>query len=729
MELRVVDELGAPIPVRAHVRTSQNQPYPGYPDSTLLSHGHLGSYFYFDGAVIMDLPLGVTDITVGRGFEWRPVHYFPDVQGDTTLTVILQEVFDLSAEGWHCGDMHVHTQHSPRDYNVCPDDMLLIAEAEGMDQVYLMDGSYQFSGGPHPISSSESVLYYTGELRNQVYGHAALLNLKEMITLFWCAPPHNPPYPMLTDQWLEWGPAWDEAMVLAHPQTGGDFFADEGWPECGLARELPVQAALGSLDAMELLSYSNDPDIYLEDWYGLLSAGYQVPIAAGTDAVVCSYVRRPAGGYRVYVQEDPGQPHDPASWVQRLKAGRTFVTNYPLIPQFTVNGTPAGGQVDVLGPAAPLDISLSIRSVLPLEEAVLIRDGVDWMRISLPATTAGTVLDTTLSCVVHQSCWLALRVDGWSDLRHPALQELFAHTGAVFVRLDGQPIESTVDAARFQDWIDDLEIFVEARGNWESQEQRQHVLDRLTTAWDIYGAQFHTPPAPFSLLAPEDGDTLQAGAPTVFDWTDAYDPEPGDRVTYELWISPETLFVDPLIVEAGTPSELQYRPEIPLGHTFYWRVVARDRGHHQQVSDPPHRRFVVMDFSNVVIGDDPGPFADPSGPLSSRGRLRAWARPNPARDVVVFQLSRAPDVPFTAAIVDASGRTIASTVVSGARPSTNSAGLAITNSPLGPQVRWDGRNDQGQAAPGGCYWLCIRAFDTPRAPATPVATARVLLLR
>ncbi|MCK4306266.1 MAG: CehA/McbA family metallohydrolase, partial [Candidatus Eisenbacteria sp.] len=606
VEVHVVDTLGVPIPARMHVRDSMCNPYPGYPDSTLMSHGALGSYFYMPGTVEMDLPAGVTDITVGRGFEWRPIHLTPNIQSDTILVVTLDHVFDMRSQGWYGGDSHVHTRHEPIDYPVGPEQIHLVALCEDLAQVWCLDQHYEFTGSPHQVSTPEANIYYSTEYRNQAYGHVGLLGLKEMIGV-WCCGPGWAAYPMLCDLHEEWNPGWGESMSLAHPQTGADFFADQGWPECGLGRELPVLAALEHLDQLDITAYTNEPDVYVDDWYRLLNCGLMVPPSAGTDAVTNQYWTKPAGGYRVYVKEEFEEQHDHDLWVEGLKAGHCFVTNYPLIPDFAVNSVEAGGILDLPGPRAQLDVSFRIASVLPLEYARILCNGVPAACITLPGINEGTVLDTTVQVTLDESSWLALCVDGNSDLRHPVSSELLAHTGAVYVRLGGEPIRVVGDAGYFLDWIDSLEIFVELRNNWGSEEEHQHVLQMLDDARGVFGALFLIPPGSFELLTPLDGDSLQAGGTVFFDWTDAQDPEQGDRVSYRVHVSADSLFRDPWISPPGFASHLRVEGiPLPPDQTYWWRVVAEDRGGNTTVSTPDKRLFYLVSQTPASVWENPG---------------------------------------------------------------------------------------------------------------------------
>jgi hypothetical protein len=502
IEVQVVDTLGTLIPARPHVRDSNDDPYPGHPDPILMSHCCMGSYFYTSGMFEMDLPAGVMEITVGRGFEWRPVHLTPNIQQDTLLVVTLERPFNMRELGWYGGDPHVDTRHEPSEYDIGPEEIHLIALCEDLAQVCCLDQDYEFTGDDHWISTPEASIYYTVEYRNMSMGHVGLQGLKELGQGPWCCCWYPlPVYPLLCHTREEWNPQWGEAMIVVHPHNGAGFFEEQGWPGTGLARELPVLAALGHLDALDITAFTNDPDVYFEDWYRLLNCGLQVPASSGSDALTNWYEAWPAGGYRVYVKEQPGDEHDYGCWVEGLKAGRCFVTNYPLVPHFAVDGVETGGVLDVPGPVADVDVSFSIRCVLPLQSALVIRNGEVIADIHLPADFDGTVADTTIRVHLDESAWLALRVEGETTLPH-AVNPLFAHTGAVYVRMDEMPVRRTGDAGYMLDWIDSLEIFVEARGNWDSEEDHQHVLQTLADAGAVYGELFEIPPSPFDLLTP-----------------------------------------------------------------------------------------------------------------------------------------------------------------------------------------------------------------------------------
>ena len=98
------------------------------------------------------------------------------------------------------------------------------------------------------------------------------------------------------------------------------------------ARELVADAALGLVDAVELVSCFDDRGA-LVLYHHLLSCGLRLAAAAGTDTFL-SFARGPApasnppGWGRVYAQLGDA-PLCTAAFADAVRAGRTVVTNGP----------------------------------------------------------------------------------------------------------------------------------------------------------------------------------------------------------------------------------------------------------------------------------------------------------------------------------------------------------------------------------------------------------------
>ncbi len=741
VELRVEDEAGQPMPARVHLRDAHNQPYPGFADSALMSHSSLGGFFYTPGTVIMELPAGPTRILVGRGFEWKPVEIRPDIAGDTCIVMRMEKPCDMRSRGWFSGDAHMHTQPDHRgdpasgpagsgaawsgqpdgggggpyreDYAVSPEGLLRIALAEDLAQAWALDGSHEFTGAPHPLSTPEVGLFFCTEYINQAYGHAALLGQRSWHGS-WCCPPPHPAYPMLYHIWSDWTPGSGEGLSLCHPNTGAGFFDDEGWPGCGLGRELPVLAALGRLEALEIVSYSNDPDVYLEDWYRLLRCGLSIPPVAGTDARLNTYTARPAGGYRVYVREEPGGQHEPSAWMEGLKAGRCFVTNYPLIPRFTVDGVEMGGSLSLPAPGQ-VQVDLRIECVLPLSSAQILCDGTPVLHWELPSGPTGTVFETVASVPVDHSCWLALRVDGTTELRHATASQLFAHTAPVHIAVAGAPWRSTPDAGFYLDWLDSLWMFVQIRDHWEEPSQPREVRARIDEAAAVFATAFTEPPPPCTLLAPAWGDTVLQSEILEFDWTDVVDPEFGDRVVYYLELAADdSAFVRPIVFGPLHVSHLVLMESgTVVNRPHYWRVVCEDRGGNRTMGDPPWMWFHVS-------GDLSDAREEPSPWTGAAARLQVW--PNPTRGRIWFRPPEIAAGQVCYDILDARGGLVAGGTCAAADGQGERRG-AVTG-----VYSWDGCDRAGRRVPSGCYWVRVRAPVGPaggwRAGVRPVLILR-----
>src|SRR3954451_4520484 len=151
---------------------------------------------------------------------------------------------------------------------------------------------------------------------------------------------------------------------------GHPIFAGEPFPfgkdlakANGAARELPIDAVLGVVHAIDLMSYNSDEDLSAELWYRLLNCGLKLSACVGTDALL-DRSTEPLGGDRVYVKTDG--PLTMRSWLDGLKCGRSFVTNGPM-PTLEVDGKGPGGACE-LPAAGKVRISATVESYVPFTQ-------------------------------------------------------------------------------------------------------------------------------------------------------------------------------------------------------------------------------------------------------------------------------------------------------------------------------------------------------------------------
>jgi hypothetical protein len=660
LTLEVVDASGRQIAARAQVIGADGHACPRGPDSGLLSHSNLGGYFYVDGHATLDVPAGVTRVTISRGFEYSPVSLTVTLQADSTLRVTLERFATLPARGWYGGDLHSHARHQPLEYEPTPLQVKTVAEAEGLSVLHLLDDEWQFTGAPHAVSDSATVLYCSYEYRNQTCGHVGLPGLHSPVGVGCCLNP-APPYPMILDLTALVHAQGGGLTVLAHPHSTDDYDLLGFWPGAGLGRELPVLAALGGLDALDVASYSNHPDLDTAEWYDLLSAGLTAPPSAGTDAVLDWYAEPPPGGWRVYAREAGGAALDYDAWLAAFAAGRSFVTNFPLIPEFTVGGRGMGDSLEVAGDSLIAPVHIEASCAIGLRSVTLVADGLEvWSRsfASLPATYG---LDTTFELRVRRPGWVLLRVNGPSSPPALASSQAVAYTNAVRILHDGVSDRLPAAMGRWLDSVGRFEDLVTTRCDWPVSWQRDTVLARIERARRYYAQPFQTPPSGFALLslAGHEGESALI-------WQTATDPDAGDRVSYTVRVGEDSTMSGSWQVQTTDT----ITTEFPLdpGRRYWWSVEAADRAGNVVRSTPPSASFFVSGSAGVPV---------------ARREEPPQALPNPSRGMVALRGMDA-DV----AIYDMAGRRIAGP----------GRGVVLT---AGTPV-WDG-GDAGRPVPPGLY--------------------------
>lgn len=618
---------GVAADARTRFSTLEGGYYPGVRDTGLLAHdANSTCYFYPNGVAPLTAAAGTYRLEAWRGPEWRPFEQLVTIRSDTTLAYTLSRFIDLRPRGWYAGDLHVHTEHPPIDFAVRDDQAARAARGEGLAVLQLLDQASRFTGSASAVSDSLLTLYHSYEYRNQTGGHAVLPGLVSPVGDGCCLEP-APPWPMLHDLHAPLA-AQGALLVLAHPNTTGDYESRLAWPGAGLGRELGVLGALGSLDAVDVLSYSNLPYADWADWYALLSAGLDIPATAGTDAVLNWYFHLPAGGFRVYANVAPGPGSLYARWVAAVRAGRTFVTSAPLVPRFEFAGVGPGGAFDAPNDTLVRPLRIEAACVLGLGKLSVIADGA---AIHTLEGGGRTTIDTTITIRCPTPRWVALRVDGAAT--HPVMLGLpvVAHTSAVRITLRGARRPLAAGCARLWDDVQRYADLVATDGTALRPWQRDSIAARVARAQAFYAAPFRSQPGIFLQLESHPGAVAQ------FAWSRSRDPDAADRVRYEVqadtllnFSTPQRVMVEDTVATLALP---------PAHQPWWWRVFAIDRAGNWQ---PAFNAPLVVQGTNLA--DAPAAGAAPS-PL---------AYPNPARGAVRLS-GFAPDV----GVYDLAGRRLA----------------------------------------------------------------------
>jgi hypothetical protein len=237
------------------------------------------------------------------------------------------------------------------------------------------------------------------------------------------------------------------------------------------ARELPIDAILGKVHALDLMCYGSDEDLSAQLWYRLLNCGLRLAASVGTDALL-DRPTLPLGGERVYVKVEGKFTME--RWLDGLKASRTFVTNGPMLA-LRVNGQGIGETVRLDAPGK-VRVEAEVQSAFPLSALELIVGGNVVRSEPGPAKHGGSIVVKQLVADIEmeRSGWVALRARG-PESRHIFDGPAWAHSSPVFVTVAGKPIASKKDAAFFVEWIDRLIDSMGRRNRYAKPADRQRV--------------------------------------------------------------------------------------------------------------------------------------------------------------------------------------------------------------------------------------------------------------
>jgi TolB protein len=253
-------------------------------------------------------------------------------------------------------------------------------------------------------------------------------------------------------------------------------------PRETLTNELPVDVALGKIDYMEILGFS-DHRTTAHVWYQLLNLGFRIPAAGGTDAMAnYSSLRGPVGMNRVYARVSDGEVK-PEEWMAALKAGHSFATNGPLLG-FTLGGAGIGDELRFEAPQQRVNFSLRLRSIVDVDHVELVCNG----RV-VRSFTAHKALDRGEfggSVALKDSGWCVARASSDAG-RYPILDTyVYATTSPIYVTVAGRRPRSPDDARYFAAWIDRMTETTAAYPDWNSTAEKRSVLDRLTQAKAVF---------------------------------------------------------------------------------------------------------------------------------------------------------------------------------------------------------------------------------------------------
>lgn len=441
----------------------------------------------------IDLPPGKITVEVLKGFKYKPER--------RTITLKAGESEEVNVElkplgwpsetwgRWVSGDLHVHMNYGGTYVNG-PANLENQAEAEDLEVVnnLIVNKEQRFPDIAYrgrQVEGSQDVLIVHGqEFHTSYWGHRGLLNLKDHLLLPGYAGYPNTAaaslYPMNADVY-DMAHAQGALVGAVHPfDAVPDPFAN---PPQRITDELPVDVALGKLDYMEIVGFS-DHRSTAAVWYKLLNLGFRIPAGAGTDATAnyAAPIRGQVGMDRIYAWV-PEWPLNVELWFEALKKGRTFVTNGPLL-EFALGGQRIGDELKFDGPQAAVPFIAKLRSIVPVDHLELVCNGrvVQSFLLDGPKDSA----DAKGAIPLKESGWCVLRASSDKAL-YPVLDNYaYATTSPVYVTIGEKPAHSPEDAKYFSAWIDRVLETTSRYPDWSSPEEKEYVLQKLREAKQVF---------------------------------------------------------------------------------------------------------------------------------------------------------------------------------------------------------------------------------------------------
>jgi hypothetical protein len=496
VHLRVNDAAtGQPTPVRLRI-TDSGGVY--YAPLGRLSHFALGPnddvggnvlidglpYAYIDGDCEIRLPAGTLLIEISKGPEYRALRREVTLgSGQMALRFAIERWINLREEGWYSGDTRAEF--------ITPHAALLEGAAEDLGVVNLLACSTTSvsripaaseAQGPaascfchHPAISN--ILAFSGQRPAlEKAGHMVVVNTRNShpvlgsLGLLNC---HRPVYPLGfggTDGLDNWSLAdWCDQCH----RKGGLVIGVKVWRrDTGFTRcEILADLVLGKVDALEIEPTENELSDALADWYGLLNCGLRVSLVAGSGKDSNQVV---LGSMRTYARIQPGAEFTYKNWIEAVRAGRTFITNGPLL-SFTVNGQDPGATVTLPPTTSTVRVRAHARNMVPFEELQLLAHGAVIARTAASGSPASALLEIDVSC--QESGWMAARCRGeLQPSARSAELPVFAHSAPIYLEVEGRP--RPPDAAGISKLFGHLDeglAWVQREGRFEDDHQRENL--------------------------------------------------------------------------------------------------------------------------------------------------------------------------------------------------------------------------------------------------------------
>ena len=419
---------------------------------------------FYARQVELAVPAGKFTVQAWHGPEYFVEKQEFEVAEGTTreLTLALDRWSEMPNRGWFSGENHIHANYGYGAWHNDPTTIRDQCEGEDLHVANVVvansdgDGVFDrqyFLGRPDPLSVPRAIIYWNEEFRSTIWGHLTLGNLSRLVEpIFTGFKETTNPWDIPTNADIaDRARAQAGTVSYTHPASNPDSPYDGAYS----AKGLPVDAALGRIDTLDVMGFGYEGSLRL--WYRLLNCGFRIPAAAGTDVFLNRITSYPPGWGRCYVRVTNGLSY--AEWMRGQKAGRSFVTMGPML-EWTADGREPGDTLRFDGPRS-VRVRARASAQFPMKRLEIIVNGTVVSTNVVANSDRDWVFDQDVK--ITGSGWLAVRCAS-ANTSFPAGSTLFAHGNPIYVEMPAQPIDSYVDAQYFLAWIDRLDADLEKRG-------------------------------------------------------------------------------------------------------------------------------------------------------------------------------------------------------------------------------------------------------------------------
>ncbi|MCO6459740.1 MAG: CehA/McbA family metallohydrolase [Pirellulaceae bacterium] len=457
-----------------------NRPLPGIVRVTRVDNGKAvrlpgliardNNWFVIDGKAEVAVPPTVLRVEAVRGLESRRAERQVDAREGQRLSVRLPlaplvPAGDLRQQGWRSGNTHLHLMRLTHAEAV--DYLRTVPRADELDLLYVShlrrvpdERHYitnQFTAADLARLSTEQLLLVHGQEHRhnfgpggEGYGHVMFLDLLQLIQ-----PVSIGPGIM--------GEGTDGLPLQAGIQAARRAGATVVWCHNTFGYEDLPNWAAGLLDAQNIFDGGTHGS-YEDTFYRYLNLGLRVPFSTGTDWFIYDFSR-------VYVPVDGQLTSE--SWLRSLAAGRSFITNGPLL-ELTVDGQSPGDVLN-LERAAEVQVRGRAWGRHDFRGLELIHNGQVRQAVVSQSVDGHFTADLQLPVPIDRPGWFALRIPleaGRNEFDRP----LFAHTSPVYINFQHRrPFDPEVARRLIAEIEGNIER-IEAQARFADDAERERVL-------------------------------------------------------------------------------------------------------------------------------------------------------------------------------------------------------------------------------------------------------------